>query len=380
MKKSFSPRYILFLLFIFLFNINVSSQTLLSQTQNREPYDLKIIENKMYYSADNNIYRFSLHNPSNIERVTSSPYIDNEAQQIAYNPDNNSLYCYFKVTSNLAFDASHFIGVIDLDLDLPITPVIINPTIGTQSCGITINNNTLYNAAENKLYALDLDTENYSVIYTSPDKIGSPVFYNNEIYFGELSFMPSIYKINPNLSTPNRTLVSNINTPSGDFNELRSSLVVDEYLYLGYEANSKIIRLNLTESNLPVNADIFIEFAPPGNIGYPVYGLENKNSTIYFSGGVHYRGIYQINDQTLGVEMLNSTSDNEYIYPNPAKKNITLESNFNYNRYLIYSISGEILINEKYNNDINIQNLTNGLYFILFKSDKVIRIFKFIKN
>ena len=101
-------------------------------------------------------------------------------------------------------------------------------------------------------------------------------------------------------------------------------------------------------------------------------------------GGANADGFYfddlkvtVINPLPLGNQKFNL--DNVFISPNPAVDYIII-NNFNrLENYKIFNISGQLLASEKINLDkIDINNLSNGVYFLELSNLEQKKIFKFI--
>ena len=69
------------------------------------------------------------------------------------------------------------------------------------------------------------------------------------------------------------------------------------------------------------------------------------------------------------------------IYPNPASNKITIESNTIYNHFCIFNLYGQqILEGVLQNNEINISELSKGLFILKLANDKEYVQVKFIKE
>ncbi len=82
-----------------------------------------------------------------------------------------------------------------------------------------------------------------------------------------------------------------------------------------------------------------------------------------------------INDHTLSVPTLNNNKTNISVFPNPTSDYINIKGE--YNSWVVYTISGKKLI-EGDKNQINMSNLSNGVYYISFDDRK--QITRFVKN
>jgi hypothetical protein len=83
----------------------------------------------------------------------------------------------------------------------------------------------------------------------------------------------------------------------------------------------------------------------------------------------------------LGIQVL--SDEVLSVYPNPANSilNINFPGGFKNQNYSIYDVSGKLVLNGVINqNSINIESLTDGIYFLELNSDKNSDRMKFIKN
>lgn len=89
--------------------------------------------------------------------------------------------------------------------------------------------------------------------------------------------------------------------------------------------------------------------------------------------------IIKIIPQTLNINEVELANNGLYIYPNPSKSKIRLANNLNNNiKYKMFNSLG-IKINEGIfsNNEITIDHLESGMYYIQLENNKTL---KFIKN
>ncbi len=87
-------------------------------------------------------------------------------------------------------------------------------------------------------------------------------------------------------------------------------------------------------------------------------GIDDKN--IYFS---------KYDFQPMGTDITNTAKSN--IYPNPAKDIIKINQHEEFSWIKIYSISGNLILNQKLTNEIDISKIPSGIYTIkLISKDK----------
>ncbi len=90
--------------------------------------------------------------------------------------------------------------------------------------------------------------------------------------------------------------------------------------------------------------------------------------------------------ETTGISD-NEISNQIMIYPNPAKENLTID--FKNNVYIqnnivyIYNLGGQLLLQQSIKQEktnLNISNLTKGMYIIKISNDKKTNVSKFVKE
>jgi len=176
-----------------------------------------------------------------------------------------------------------------------------------------------------------------------------------------------LFKIDLSSSNPIKVLVS-----SNLGGLVQSSLVVNNYLYLGLEDSNKIIRLDLSVTSLPITPEILYD-----NLSAGVIGIANKNATIYYTSGNQV--IYTFDEQVLNVDTINQHPIS--IYPNPVLQNIFIKGNISNDLFFtIYAINGIKIKEGNFDNSINISDLNSGLYFIKLNQNNTSLIKKIIKK
>jgi hypothetical protein len=73
------------------------------------------------------------------------------------------------------------------------------------------------------------------------------------------------------------------------------------------------------------------------------------------------------------------------LYPNPAQNTVSLTSNLAFNEYTIYDTLGAIVLQQKLDSptlsqDILVDHLVSGLYFVEVKGDQSSSVLKLIKE
>jgi hypothetical protein len=161
----------------------------------------------------------------------------------------------------------------------------------------------------------------------------------------------SIAKLNP-VTNENHLLISNgngmlyiyKNLPSSYTQALQNFAISDDSLYLAngnYGGSNTAFPISVADINND-NLPEIITGTPQG--GVLLFLNESKFSSI---SNKDYNAMVQI-------------------YPNPANNNINIKSDFQVNVVKIINLNGQIIksINIKNNQPINIDELTNGMYFV----------------
>lgn len=119
----------------------------------------------------------------------------------------------------------------------------------------------------------------------------------------------------------------------------------------------------------------------------PFYRLDIANGDLYSGGQLLLAGFFLssydwwfiLNTSTSNPLGLNEYHAKNYIlYPNPANDYIEISGLMQNETISIYSLLGSKVLEQtfKINERINIQNLTNGIYFIKFKNGNTLRFVK----
>ncbi len=141
-------------------------------------------------------------------------------------------------------------------------------------------------------------------------------------------------------------------------------------------ANFELIPLTLSTQNLPT--------------GFPSSLLTSQNSTLYFGstvfpvafdsqiligtvgGGLQW--LSPLGEIISGIDEENNTNEELFlkIYPNPASDILTIQTKEKGN-VVLYDVKGQILIEKQIQNSetqLDISNFSNGLYMIVFRTEK----------
>ncbi len=262
-----------------------------------------------------------------LENISSNPSVMNLI--VGASPLNDALNNIF----DFGFSAHPTLFDIDNDNDLDL---IIGEAIG--------NLNFLENIGDSLNFNFELRNESFGGVDVSEwwTNIGTsaPVFHLNnnliELYVGSKS--GAIFKYD--------NITNNL---SGNFNLVDSNY---QELYLGSYSSPAIYDLN---------NDSLLDFI-----------IGNKR------GGLSYfRGT---NDSTLSSFLINNNSIlNLKIFPNPSKNIIQIDNLHNTIKYEILTNYGSIIKKGSTNGKVNIEFLSNGIYFLKLKTKFNQQVLKFVK-
>lgn len=337
------------LLFFISISINSFSQDLFTSDLDQEfPTAIQVVDNYLYVATWNafNLYRITINDPTNIEIVAK---FNGPMWKMDYDSSNNDLYC----------SSVNSLSSVDLELNNPISPV----TLANMDLlnGLEIEDNIIYMTDDMNIYSYDisLGISSRQIFYTDTDGyIRNPRVYNNELYY-ELNIpgrfpIDRIYKIDiANPSAQKVLVASNLG------GIVQSSLIVDNFLYLGTEGTSKLLRLDLSTTNLPLTPVVVLD-----NLGTAgIIGLANKNSTIYFTSG--FGTIHTYEDTVLSIN--NIIQNPISIYPNPTNGKILIDGVLPKDvSYSIYTLTGFKVKEDQLKNSINTSDLSSGIYILKF--------------
>ncbi len=140
------------------------------------------------------------------------------------------------------------------------------------------------------------------------------------------------------------------------------------------ESNFELIPLSLSTQNLPID--------------FPSSLLNNQNSVLYFGntvfpvafgsqivigtvgGGLQW--LSPLGEIISGIDDKNNEKLSLKAYPNPAKNNLIIKTKEKGNLFL-YNTKGQILMEKQIQNSetqLDISNFSNGLYILIFKTEK----------
>jgi len=307
-------------------DLNNTSPSLIDFVTNTHPLDLRPANGYMYVSESNvnpfsdKIYKVTIANPAT---TATNLIINSSLKGIAVN--GSDIY---------ATDYQFPSQIFKADVTTILTPTFIElTTIFNNSLILETYNMFIHN---NILYLAQTDPDLIFIGVSKIDLTASPSTAPTTIYSG--------------------------------FNSIpRSFAIKDNYMYIALA--DKISRIDITEAS-PIPTVVTTQVNNP-------QGLAIKDCNLFISE----RNSNKITKLDLCALSTNNTKPNESIsvYPNPSKNEIKVTGLTESRNYKILNILG-IVVNEgimSENENINIQNLSNGIYFLKFQNTNAI---KFIKE
>lgn len=277
--------------------------------------------------------------------------------------------------------------------------------IGQTTDGIIIRNNVFY---DNQICALAMGGFDYP---SGSGKVVNSSFKNNTCYFNDYSNSGNgelylSYSENSSIEnnifytrTQNILTYAELTQPGLNFNyntffcQAGTTKLIADWngtQYRGYasfltgtKTNSNSIFANPQLTNASITNPDFhlLTTSPSKNAGNPAYVAARTETDFYnelrIEGGLIDCGADEFGS-TLGIDKLEVSKFN--IYPNPAINFINIDSEIKVEKYQIFSISGQKLMEGFEINKINISELNSGLYFIKFEIDNKSYVSKIIKK
>jgi sugar lactone lactonase YvrE len=319
-----------------------------------------------------------------------------------------------KIPFGIAFKGSElYIAQYDTGKISKIDISISNPTLTDvitgldHPFGIAFNGNDLYIAevVGKKISKVNVTatTPTLTDVITGLDFVYGLAFKGDELYFSERS-LNKISKINITTAQTIVTTVSNgLNGP------IRLIFNENDLYFSEYDGN----RISKIDTNLtpPISSDLIVELDVPGDMAFKgnelyissetgnIYKIDITEASInaytVLSGlknpsGLRFNGndlyISDIGLNNISKYSLPTLSTNELfikekviLFPNPAVNFIQVPGITKFEKYNIYDYLGKTVINGVIFNDekIDIQTLTNGIYFLKLNNGNKI---KFIKS
>lgn len=249
------------------------------------------------------------------------------------------------------------ISKVNINNDTPGILIDVITNINTPY-GLCFEGNNLYISSDANVSKIDVTQTNpliTPVVSGLQGIIFAMLVRNNYLYFSSTvsSTFPQqgISKIDLTLASPQiETVFSGVADP-------KTFIMNGNELIFSELGNLRISSININQPNPTINVIADIPLGP--------YGLAVKNNILYLAEffGIPNSRILKI-DQPLSLNSY-STNDKLVIYPNPAKDKIYFTNDKPLSNYKIYNLLGQELDQGfTYNNEILIEHIPNGSYFI----------------
>lgn len=226
------------------------------------------------------------------------------------------------------------------------------------------------------------------------------VFYeieNEKVYFNENDTFKLMYDFSLSVLPgdtvefylPQKLKYYDISSSRGDFLPIDNPY---KYRNIGQDwvtsQNGELIRIVNTEPVPNENGECFLMGRIIDGVGSE-YGLTGKSCTQLLAGKSEFFRCFKSNSleytEVNGECLITSTqdiisSDRVLIFPNPANNEIQVDSDIEFTAVRFYDLSGKCIQVETYNNPIEIDKLSDGLYIIELISNEGIYRTKIIKG
>lgn len=375
--------------------------------------------NIIYYAQNTGMRKFYSH-PGNLDLGMPS-YVFTDNGSTSFAKLNNKLYIAYRINSFSS--TSYKIYVVD---GKPANTQVVDIPFATGISQLMVYNNAIYYVANKSLHKLNPTTLNVEILFEAPNGILQLTPYQNGFVFisgkklmgWNIEARQAIYE--PNSSKTNSKTQNNINyqlsynSKNYDISLNSVSFTTADKLKIQLlEDNSsqkQFVIKNFTQKEGELNASIFYAIntfsdgnSHTSNISFTynkamfasitnfdasklkVYKWQNNSSeeipavlnltsqtlTVNTSFEDQTFIYFSYSDANLGV---NENQLKEVtIYPNPASKTVNIKSiNSEIQQIEIYNLQGKRvlkLINFKAKNQIDVSNLSKGMYILKAKSD-----------
>ena len=307
---------------------------------------------------------------------TKSIYINLSAWGKLNNEDDtiNILDILVEVDYIFGYNPSPFsFGLADVNFDGVIN---ILDVLGTQDIILNPTGRNSQNS-DNTIVSENLSGNNYLVVTSQSANSNASttidIEMNNDDVVKGMEFdlvLPTGFTFNPADITATSRLTG--------FIVSSSEISTNTYKVLVFSLSSATISAG---TGAILNLPVFIE----STVSNGVYPLEFTNVVISDTSNTDISTVAttigEITIGTLGIDDF-TNSDNEFtLYPNPTSNRFYFKSNTSIDNVEIYDINGRTILITKYNeNGIDIQHLSNGLYFVKSYINNNSKIFKLIKK
>lgn len=204
---------------------------------------------------------------------------------------------------------------------------------------------------------------------------------------GAAIYIPSGYTLG-NFATGNSNLQffewanSQENSYDGNVTDLvqllRTDIVANNFMHSANQPLELVIFEIISDSgngNNPVTGSMILAENTDTNVvanfyeNYTNINLQDGNGTQdYF--GVHDPMNNSIDFETLSIEEESFTHTDIKIYPNPTSDSINIKSNLNITTIELFDVFGKLVLSSKQTNQIRVNQLPAGVYFIKLDANK----------
>lgn len=338
---------------LFLFCTNAIAQTTDVITNITNPTALTLVNNDLYFG----LWTGGL-NKIDITDTSPSP------QDIA---SSTGIYRSFLYNNILYYSerVNDKISKIDITQTSPSPADVITNVDDVR--GIAIKNNILYFSefTSNQVCKIDLTNTNPTKTIISNQFVGPTglTIINNDLYVAEWGGN-KISKIDITQTNPSPVdVVTNLNNPTEVISN-GNNLIVAEF------SANKVLTIDVSDINAPVVSDLITNLNNPA-------GLFLDDIDLYISVFGDNK-IVKFSSTVLSIEENNSDSQKITIFPNPSLDFIQILGLKVKENYRIYDTLGKEIKKGTISNqeNIDIHNFTNGLYFLKFKNGNTLKFLK----
>jgi hypothetical protein len=336
---------------LFLNGIQSFAQTTDVITNVAGPTSLTLIDNELFFGNFNGNLR-------KVDVTTSNP----PETVVA----SNGIYRSFLSGNTLYFTENNAGRISKIDITES-NPERVDVLTGLASPrGIFIDGNTLYfsEAGNSQVSKIDITETNptatiFSNQFNAPTGIA---LIGNDLYVAEF-FGNKISKIDITQTSPSPVnVVTNLNNPT-------DVIVNGNTLLVAEVGSNKVIRIDVSASTPEVSNLVT-------NIDHPT-GLFVHGTDLYISVYDDNK-IVKFSSTILEVQNVGNSNQNIKLFPNPSSNAIQISGLTKTAHYRIYNMLGakisDGIISDNYK--INIQSLTNGLYFLKFDNGNTLKFLK----
>lgn len=378
------------------------------------------VNDKIIYYAENTGMRKFYSHPGNLDLGMPS-YVFTNNGSTSFAQLNNKIYIAYRI--NVFSSTSYKLYIVD---GIPANTKTINLPFTTGISEFKVHNENIYYVANNNLYKFNPTTLTTEVLFNAPDGISKVTPYQNGFVFisgkkllgWNIEKRQAIY--DPNSAKTN--LDSQINTNYElFFNSKKYEISFNDVLFTNADKlkiqllddnslQKQFIIKNFTQKDGELNANVFYSIntfsdgnSHTSNISFTyneamfasinnfdasklkVYKWQNNSSeeitsvlnlttqtlTVNTSFEDQTFVYFSYSDANLGVNEIQLKDVT--IYPNPASNTVNIKSiNSDIEQIEIYNLQGKRvlkLINFKGKNQIDVSNLSKGIYILKAKSD-----------